>query len=597
MRARLAVLALALPLLLQGKATGLLKDYDDYFEGARLDNGVVSAKATKAFSELPPSQREAEIKSAMRELDESLQNLEGPVLLRIDDGAGGSLWALPEGGKAPLKLESWDATKDAAPAGSLAGRWFTYVGVGAVLSLPSSGTSVNFGINYGVKLGTFLYRDFLDLGVNLGGNLNLGVSDYSTDTGTVYDLGAFSRVHVPIFGMLGASLGLEGSYSLSNSSSDPYSGKSSSSSSSSSQGALLAGLSLFLPSGSIDFDARFSTTASYNIGLTTFLGPSHSVTAAPEKARAQAQPKKKATRSPTPEPEPSPEEEAAQPSPTATPRAADTPSPTSTSAPTTEPTPVPTSTPLPTAAPTAAPTVAATPDARIEEEAKKLEAEKKSLADEKAKLAEERRQLEEDKKAAKAAAPESGQRMKRSGFHLYGGVWRTKMGSDYLDTYGPQLNYGLRVFLGDFRIGFGALTFHGEYAPPNTGGPLPMGNRPNPQFDAMAWGGTLGYDWTFLRAASAQGFEMYLPLEFGVRQVDVQAGTSFGGGNVEAAIGLGMRWRIAEAFALDASARFHAPFLADTLSDGSSFMKSGSTEVTSNLQGPEFSLATDFYLW
>lgn len=257
------------------RSQNLLEGHEDYFEGARLEKGVVSAKTTAAFEKLNSVKRAAEIKKVMLELDQSLDSLEGPLLFKIEEGAGGTLWAMPEGGRQPFQFESWDKSKDFSLADSPAGRWFTYIGIGAVLGVPKEFQSASIGINCGFKVGTFLLKDFLDLGVNLGGGSSFGFSAYSTDMTYSYNVGVFSRVHFPILGPVRGNVGGEGSLmgSSTSSSSNVSYGSSSSRSSSSSSGtesAFLAGLSIFLPFGSIDFNGRFSTLNSYNIGLTTY---------------------------------------------------------------------------------------------------------------------------------------------------------------------------------------------------------------------------------------------------------------------------------------------------------------------------------------
>lgn len=271
-----ACLALLASMPLQAATSKeLLAGHEEYFKKGKLENGVVSAQATEAYGELGSIKRAAQVKELMLELSETM---DGPLLLRVDEGIGGTLWALPEGAKQPAVFESWDKTETLDLALSPTGRWFSYLGVGIALGVPKTFDSMNLGINYGVKVGTFLWKDILDLGVNLGGNANFGFSAYSQDNNLGYNLGLFTRAHFPIVGPLGGHVGCEGAYNaISNysySSGLGYGSKSSSTSSdsSSTEGAWLAGISIFLPMGSLDFDARFAVVNTYNVGITVILG-------------------------------------------------------------------------------------------------------------------------------------------------------------------------------------------------------------------------------------------------------------------------------------------------------------------------------------
>jgi hypothetical protein len=291
MRALLFSLALlaALPLAAVD-SKNLLNGHEDYFESGRLENGMVKAEATEAFEKLNSARRNVEIILLMQDLDQSLEDLEGPLLLRIGEGAAGSLWVLPEGARRPIQFESWDRNKDLGAPDSRTGRWFSYVGLGMVLSVPKDSDSLSLGLNGGVKVGTFLFKNIVDFGVSVGLNDNLSVSTYSTDSSYSYNLGLFSRVHFPLIGRLGGNVGGEGNLTgtITNSDSTDFSGKSTTNASSSysSGGAFLAGLSFFLPSGSIDFDVRFGTATTCNIGFTTFIGGSPSGKASPPAAKS-----------------------------------------------------------------------------------------------------------------------------------------------------------------------------------------------------------------------------------------------------------------------------------------------------------------------
>ena len=596
--------------LAAAKGSSLLSGHEEYFRDAKREQNLVSARPSDEFDALSPGAREAEVKKLMLDLQDSLSKLDGPLLFRLEQGEGGSLWALPEGGRAPQKLEAWDKTKELIPPDSKAGRWFAYVGLGAYLSMPYSMSSMQMGLNVGVKVGSFLLNDLFDVGVSLNGSGSLGFNDTSLDTGYGSSLGVFGRVHFPIYGALGGNVGAEASVSNDSSSSASLaSSGSSDNSSTTTDTALLAGLSVFIPNGSIDFDARIASAATtYNIGLTTFLGgpsaPKDIALAKPARSRTPV-----AARHASPSPSATPELETPEASPTPSstaPRSTSTPRPTD--APTAVPTPTWTPSPQPTAVPTAVPTREATPDKKAAEAAAKLDAERKALDEEKAKLADERKKLEEEKAAAASshAVPES--EGKRSGFSLGGGIWDPKMRSRYGNAEGEPINASLDLFLGDWRLGVNFLNFDGEIPNSGSSGSGSGANTPNSHFSVMVLGLAGGYDWTFVGSSRQPGFQMYLPARLHLDQINAEGVSSYSTMAFGASLGLGFRYRFNSWLGLDLSGRYHAQLFGGDPDSNSSSPASGSGSGSgsgssslqndrASLEGPEFKLAADFYLW
>jgi hypothetical protein len=617
---RLLTLALAAcASLASAKASSLLNGHEEYFRDAKRDKGLVSAKPSDEFEALGGAAREAEIKKLMLDLQDSLSALDGPLLFKLEEGAGGGLWALPEGARAPQKIEAWDRTKELVTPGSKAGRWFAYVGLGAYLSMPYGMDSMQMGLNLGVKVGSFLLNNLFDVGVSLNGSGSLGLNESSVDSGLGSNVGLFGRVHFPIYGALGGNVGAEASLSNDSSSSvsAASSGGGSDSSSTTTETALLAGLSLFIPNGSIDFDARFvsGSSALYNIGLTTFLG-------GPSAPRDVAVPRAKPSRSPSPAPSrraslsPSPTPQAS-PDFSPTPKAATAP-PTQAPTPTWTPSPQPTAVPTlaPTAVPTAVPTAEATPDKKAAEAAAKLEAERKALDEEKAKLADERKKLEEEKAAAAAAPAQASASSpgKRGGFSLGGGIWDPKMRSRYGGSDGEPADLGLELFWNGWSLGVTALNYEGE-APNSSGsgggGGGSSANNPSSHYTVSIMSLALGYDWTFLGSAGEPGFQMYLPLRLHGDKISQDGALPFSTSAFGASLGLGLRYRFTGWLGLEASGRYHAhlaggePDGQDTSNAGGGSGGSGSGGSSgsgnsfdkASLEGPEFKLAADFYLW
>jgi hypothetical protein len=140
------------------------------------------------------------------------------------------------------------------------------------------------------------------------------------------------------------------------------------------------------------------------------------------------------------------------------------------------------------------------------------------------------------------------------------------------------------------------LNFGGSYqqAVANPG----PGPYPTRTFEFFGVGAAVGYDWTLLRAKSAMGVDIYIPLALEFNSAWIMADDQYHSPNFNAMAGLGLRWRISQIFALNLSGRYHLHLAGETfeLPDGSIF-KNGDYQVESDMSGLELRFGIGLYLW
>jgi hypothetical protein len=335
---------------------GVLAGYDEYFKSVAQRKGLLILEGTPAFEKQSGIERQAELKKLFEAMDEG-------SLLELRQGKGGSLWSMPGRGSSPRLLESYDKSQAPPSPKSMAGRWFYYLGVGALMDKSA------FTFNYGLKVGSYLLGDRFDMAVGYDSSSSLTYDSYSQDFITNYTLSLSGRVHMPLGSHFDGSLGAQGSIGGSNAPN----------SQASTDTALLAGLSYLFGAGSVDLNGRFGTGApSFSLGVTRMLDggnrpkPVAAAKAKPKAKVAGLEPAAAKTPTPVPSFEPTPQA-TAMPTPQATamptPQAAAMPTPQATAMPTTQATAMPTTqaTAMPTtqatAMPEEAPAKTSTPEA------------------------------------------------------------------------------------------------------------------------------------------------------------------------------------------------------------------------------------------
>lgn len=237
--------------------------HNRYFKGGSLGKGgVVSAEATERFDALADGAKSGEIKAMLEDVKDQAEELDGPLLFKLRQGGGsaGSLWSLDSAGRSLTKLESWDTTEPLLAPDSKAGRWFYYIGIGALID-PSH---LAFSFSEGLKVGTYLYKNVFDMAVGIDNNSSFTYNQFSYDwdSSSIYTLGLLGRGHLPLGPWFSAMAGAQVGYNASTAKG----------STATTDTALLTGLSWIFGAGSLDFSARIGTgTPSYSLGVTTFI--------------------------------------------------------------------------------------------------------------------------------------------------------------------------------------------------------------------------------------------------------------------------------------------------------------------------------------